>query len=310
MMDAAGADRATNPAMRRDRTPQRSRPGSRRGFTLIELLVVVAIIALLLAILLPALASARLQAARVREMAAASQLMVAYHAYSNDYDGALLPAIALFEPHLSDRNGAPLDTQIAQRYPWRIVEYLDGDMRALVIDKPRYKEYAALPDVPDGPGGYQYAFSNNPTFGINGTYMGGRGKHGVDEPGLIRLATRTDQVQHPVRQIVFASARAGDYSADSDGQPIVPGHHLVHAPRQPSADLLYQRDSIRWDPARSPSSFGDLDLRYNNKAVVANLDGHVEMLGLVAGKYTQLRDSRRWIPFCNEPDGSDMYPHR
>lgn len=307
MKDAASGAGATR---RRRGGSRRAQRVQRKGFTLIELLVVVAIIALLVAILLPALAAARAQAVRIREMAAASQLMVAYHAYSNDYAGALLPAVAQFEPHLTDRNGVALAAGIAQRYPWRLVEYMDDDMRGLVIDKPRYAEYAALPDVPDGPGGYQYAFSNNPTFGINGTYLGGRGKFGVNEPGLIRLATRADQIQHAARQLVFASARGGDHSTEVDGEPIVPGHHLVHAPRQPVHDLLYQRDSIRWDAIRPPTAFGNLDLRHNNKAVAANFDGHVEMLGLVAGEYTQLRDSRRWIPFCNEPDGSDMYPRR
>src|SRR5690606_36413954 len=97
------------------------------GFTLMELLVVVAIIALLLAILLPALGSVRAQAARVREMAAANQLIVAYHAYSNDYNGALLPGVAQFEPRLLDSRGGQLGHEIGRRYPWRIAPYVNDD---------------------------------------------------------------------------------------------------------------------------------------------------------------------------------------
>ncbi len=287
--------------------------GDRRpaaGFTLVELLVVVAIIALLLAILLPALGSVRAQAARVREMAAANQLIVAYHAYSNDYNGALLPGVAQFEPRLLDSRGGQLGEEIGRRYPWRIAPYVNDDLRALVIDKARYAEYAALPDVPDGRGGYQYAFSNNPSFGINGMYLGGTGKAGINAAGIVRLATRADQITHPARLLVFASARGGDHTGEANGPTIVPGHHLVLAPRLPVSDLLYQRESITWNDERPPDAYGHLDLRHDSKAVVANFDGHVEMLGLTAREYTGLRDSRRWIPFCNRPDGSDMYPNR
>ena len=76
-----------------------ARPGTRmprrqRAFTLIELLVVIAVIAILVAILLPALARARIVAARAREMAGGQQLMTAYFAYAEDHEGTLLPGVA------------------------------------------------------------------------------------------------------------------------------------------------------------------------------------------------------------------------
>ena len=55
-----------------------------RAFTLIELLVVVAIIAILVAILLPALRGSRALSYQARELAAAHQMMVSYHAFADD----------------------------------------------------------------------------------------------------------------------------------------------------------------------------------------------------------------------------------
>lgn len=57
------------------------------GFTLIELLVVVAIIALLLGLLLPALASARESAIKVRSQANLRTIHQWMHLYADTYDG-------------------------------------------------------------------------------------------------------------------------------------------------------------------------------------------------------------------------------
>ncbi len=61
-----------------------------RGFTLVELLVVIAIIALLMAILLPALTKARTQAKRIICLGGLRQLVTAWMAYAENYDGKLV----------------------------------------------------------------------------------------------------------------------------------------------------------------------------------------------------------------------------
>jgi prepilin-type N-terminal cleavage/methylation domain-containing protein len=60
------------------------------GFTLIELLVVIAIIALLMAILMPALSRARKQGKRSVCMSNMKQLILAWTAYAETYDGKIV----------------------------------------------------------------------------------------------------------------------------------------------------------------------------------------------------------------------------
>ena len=61
-----------------------------KGFTLVELLVVISIIALLMAVLLPALSKARTQAKRIVCLSNLRQLVTAWMAYAENYDGKLV----------------------------------------------------------------------------------------------------------------------------------------------------------------------------------------------------------------------------
>lgn len=297
-----------------------------RAFTLIELLVVIAIIALLVAILLPALAAARGQARKVREMAAGQQLLVAYHAYAQDNAGVLLPGLLpedlIVTGHTSnpkrmripDRNGSSLHAQTARRYPWRLAPYVgDYDFEAIILDQATYRDYAARQDLPAtaDPTSYQYAFSTNPSFGINSVYVGGDSEHKYGWNGPIPYIVREDQAHRPDMLIVFATAR-GDH-VDSPSTPVIgggpaaprfnaPGYFIAYPPRLPHNVLPYDDTDATWDPARGSGDFGYLDLRYDNSAITAQFDGHITTLRLTAGTRDGLRDMRRWSNDATRPD--------
>ena len=251
-----------------------------RAFTLAELLVVVAIIAIIAVIGFTATAAARKGGNQTREISAGRQLMVAYLAAAADNNGELLPAYAA-DGEAENEAGDKLTGPAAFRYPWRLAPYLDNRIFGTLLVNDQAKLGM---DADRGLRDYLVSFA--PTFGINGTFVGGNFKGsfapgGLSEKKFGRICVRrvTDPVA-PSRLIVFCSSHFKGLEEKS-----YLGHHFVSAPNE--RFRIWSREPFSED--EEANKYGHVHPRYDGKAVVVMFDGHTELLTL-----TQLEDMRYW----------------
>ncbi len=267
-----------------------------RAFTLIETLVVIGVIALLLGLLLPTLHAVKKSGERTVEMSAARQLMVAYNAYANVHNGAVLPGYWL-QMEAFDASGNPIDTVPGGRYPWRLAPYLDYNFRGLFTNE---NEVLLERLEYEDPWLYQYVVSLSPSLGLNTTWIGGHQEEGGFLPpessflrtfGRIYL-TRMSEARRPQQLIVFASARGID-PYQPVGSGVVEGYFRITSPYFTS----YRWLSEEFDAGDPPQAYGFLSPRYGGSVVSAFLDSHVDML-----TKRQLKDMRYWADQATRPD--------
>lgn len=101
------------------------RPASRSGFTLVELLVVIGIIALLISILLPAMNSARRQAASAACLSNARQLMAATLMYANENKNTLPDATFDNMPSLGNVPNSAYSPRGRELPEWSPITFFD-----------------------------------------------------------------------------------------------------------------------------------------------------------------------------------------
>lgn len=303
------------------------------AFTLIEVLVVIVVIALLVGLLLPVLGKAKKIARLTREMAAAKQLQLAYSSYSNDMRDRLLPGYLAWDwAHSGPLAMLPPDDLAryhtgyqAKRYPWRILPWLDYDVRGVLVDAEQYSRVAAVTRDPRPPGTllepeaepdtFEDAVSYNPSFGINGTFVGGDWGHGafrqinLQRFGQYYLTKQSDAV-FGSRVMVFASARGT--GPTTSGQ-VVPGYFNITSPYTTPIHYDWMPDNVpatfnstrlpgfnrvKWDPNVPPDATGNLDFRHIGDVAVASfLDGHVKPITL-----TESKDMRLWSDQATDAD--------
>lgn len=229
------------------------------GFTMVELLCGLAVIAMLSALGLGALGAAQKSGMKASEITAGKTLMTGYYLYATENGGSLLPGYLSNPGEVQGAHGESLTGQPASRYPWRLAPYLNFNYKAAFL---------ATKQKITSPSELTYLVSLVPSMGVNGVYVGGDESSPMN-PFNPRAAARFGQfcVMHlnqavkPSQMIVFASASYNDVRIGGKQN----GYFKIEYPDR------------------------NVDFRYNGKAVVAFLDGHVELLGR-----EDMKDMRRW----------------
>jgi len=325
----------------------------RPAFTLIELLVVIAIIVLLISILLPALAEARYVAAQVKAQVAAREQNNGYLIYANDHQGDVMVGFAHYtaghriEGMRPNHSGIPMEGWFIKRYPMRLAEWMDYNFEAIVHDPELLARMWRLGEagtftmnqgvrvIHDVRNSFEWAFTSNPSMGINSVYVGGDFEAGMGStPNAVMLDERyrfrthasrvvknLAEVQKPSDLIIFATARARFYANSSPSNDIVPGFHRVIAPRIPrglGSAGLGEPSTTGWQavvlaqPKQSfglwfhnpsisdrTSRFGHIDYRWKNRAIVTHFDGRATFQDI-----EELNDMRKWAnhaTWANQP---------
>jgi prepilin-type N-terminal cleavage/methylation domain-containing protein len=253
----------------------------RNAFTLIELLTVVAVIAVLAGLALPVLGRIVDGGQQAAEVSAARALIAGYLSHAADNNNQLMPGYKKPEAGTTLKDGPDGNlishSEAQQRYAWRLAPYLDYDIGTLLVGNARY--------APPDDGMYHYLVSVYTVMGMNTSFVGGHfGGSGLINPSNPRtppgaIVKNLHQAAKPGKLIVFASA-----AMEQDG---------------------YKSGNFYVLPPKLRSGGGNnVDFRWNEKAIVACLDGHVELLDREG-----MNDMRRWsnlAAIADDPDSSGL----
>jgi prepilin-type N-terminal cleavage/methylation domain-containing protein len=277
-----------------------------RGFTLVELLVVIGIIAVLIGLLMPAMSAAKAAARQTKSMSNLRQMMVGYQMYYQENKGWLLfgytnpkvngGAVVVDDIHSGFRFGVP----IADRYPWRLVRYCSDVWDIIHSHTDIVPPYPRQGDTFGQATAKAYDISLNPTYGLNGIYLGGHKDHFAFGPGPdYRILTgqhvvfRANEVKMPANLIVFAECQVVNTALfpTMAGQ----GFHTLAPPWAKGQNWKVGSDgkfqTLKTELMGLPKGWN------TKRAVTSFFDGHVD--ALLPGDLT---DMRLWANWATKSD--------
>jgi len=262
---------STQPSKSRSTTP-------RHGFTLIELLVVIAIIALLIGILLPALGSARASAQALKNTTNLRSLQLGIQLYSIEYKSFPPFRLPSGESHPgSNRPRARwhwfAGDQIGRPYAPNGEQELEDFMDAGAIhrlDNDVFRDPTqTLEDFVRG-SSQQIEALRNGSYGYNYHYLGNsRNNHPIGQYN--HWPVREASIARPAKTISIGDSLGNQETYEETGYR---EHSYTLDP--PRMDTEHNNaHAFAQSSGKSPAQ-----ARHNNKAAMAFLDGHVELLTL------------------------------
>lgn len=257
----------------------------RRGFTLVETLVVIVILAVLATICVTVTNKVKRSAMTARELNAAKNLTTALFSASQDNNGFFPYGVDGAASDISieetDFRGVRVTGAEAHRYPFRLAPYFGYKFEGITVLDAKMEKGLKNKDA--------YMISLVPALGINTYGVGGYVEVGEKNP--IVGAIRQMSVAHaPERMITFAAARLSHQDLGTNA----PGYHMVTPPKTPGGDWANTYSEA------DAGSWGNVDLRNGDKALVGFLDGSAGLL-----TKEQIKDMRYWnnqAAILDDPD--------
>ena len=257
---------------------------TRRAFTLIELLVTISIVGVLASMAFAAAQGVTGRTRKVREVAAAKNLVAGFISTPADYNGHYLLGYDSTGPTVTMPGGKVIGGEAAYRYPYRLASYFDWQLKDTIIVNTSSPQFTGA--------GSEYAISLSPALGMNVSLVGGElrdASAGPSFPGeCLTMPNSTSAAL-----IAFASA------GFDNGSTRTPGYFKVSAPKLGGATW----STAAWTAKSKVADYGQVDARYGGEAVCAFTDGSVRTLTVAA-----LRDMRLWSRVAADKNDPNYTP--
>ncbi|MEO8205822.1 MAG: type II secretion system protein [Chthoniobacterales bacterium] len=257
-----------------------------QGFSLVESLVTAVILAVLAIVGTGTVQNALNQGAMVRETSAAKVLMTAYIQAAGENDGKFMPGYDNSAGEVTMRDGTVISGVEARRYPFRLAPYMDYRIEGTILVGKNAKQ------LKSGMGAsYNYMISCFPAFGINHLFVGGN----IESNGTTTFSGECIDRQSRATASIMVFATAAGSNPDGDGK-IYSGFCKVEPPNLTVANWK----KATWTKGADPGKYGQVDARYNDRAICAFLDGSVRLHSI-----EELRNMALWSRNAAEQHNPD-----